>query len=180
MDDGRGLRVAGDVVIAAEAGFAVVLKASMVATGLLLATMMVAEVILRYWVQAPFLGYEELSVLLGLWLYAVGMIYASRQNLHIAGGILAVLPIAPGVRKALKVLVMVVCVVVSAIYTYYGFMHTYETFGSTHTSSYLRWPYWIWTASLFAGFSLMTIYFVVGVFNAWRAPAPASDDQARC
>ena len=176
MGDGRGFHAAWHAVIAAEAGFAAFLKALMVVGGLMLATLMVTEVVLRYWFEAPFIGAEETSILLGLWLYAFGMAYATRQNTHIAGGLLAILPLGGGVRKAIAALVMVICAVVSAIYAYYGFLHTLESFGSPRISPYLRWPYWIWAASLFVGFVLMTIYFVVGAFKAWRAAAPLNSE----
>ena len=176
MRDRRGLRIVWETAVAGEAWFATLLKTLMVATGLLLTTMMVVEVFLRYVIESPFLGAEELSVLLGLWLFSVGMAYASRQNAHISGGILAVLPISPHMRKALKVLGMVVCVVISAIYAYFGFTHTYETFGSMRISAYMRWPFWIWTASLFAGFTLMTIYFVFAVFRVWRTPTTKGEE----
>ena len=176
MQRGRGLRMVLEAARAGEAWFAVLLRALMVATGLLLTALMVAEVFLRYVLESPFLGAEELSVLLGLWLFAAGMAYASRENVHIAGGVLAVLPIGPRARKALKILGMAVCVVVAAIYAYFGFTHTYETFGSTRISAYMRWPFWIWTASLFVGFALMTAYFVLGVARAWRMPAAESED----
>ena len=172
----RGLRTVLEAARRGEARFAVLLRALMVATGLLLTAMMVAEVFLRYVLESPFLGAEELSVLLGLWLFAAGMAYASRENVHIAGGVLAVLPIGARTRKALKILGMVVCVAVAAIYAYFGFTHTYETFGSSRISAYMRWPFWIWTASLFVGFALMTGYFALGVARAWRVPAAENED----
>lgn len=155
---------------ALDAGFATLLTSLMVGAGMLLAAFMVIEVVLRYVLNAPFIGAEEISVLLGLWIYAMGMAYASRQNTHIAGGILAVLNLSDTTRRGLGAFAMLVCVVVAGVYAYYSLLYTLETFGGTQISSYMRWPYWIWTSSLTVGFALMTVYFLVWTVRAWRLP----------
>lgn len=174
MTEERPNHPARDALGALDEGFAGALRGLMVAAGLLLALFMVVEVVLRYVLESPFLGAEELSVLLGLWLYAIGMVYAARQNTHIAGGILTVLKLSDTVRRVAAVLSQLACVVVSGIYAYHSLMYSIETFGSTQVSSYLHWNYGIWTSSLTAGFVLMTVYFAVWAIKVWHLPLPSA------
>lgn len=170
MNEKRPIRALWDFLDRVDSGFAAVLKTAMVVAGLLLAGLMVFEVILRYLLEVPFLGAEETSILLGLWLYAMGAVYAARLNAHIAGGILAVLKLSDRTRRIANVAALLVCVVVSGVYAYYSLAYTAETFASTQVSSYLHWPYGIWTLSLTVGFILMTLYFGVWIVKVWRAP----------
>ena len=55
-----------------EALLALVQRSLIIMVGFALAFLMVTEIVLRYWLETPFLGIEETSVLLGLWLYFLG------------------------------------------------------------------------------------------------------------
>lgn len=58
---------------------------------LLLAGLMFAQVMMRYVLDIPFSGIEEVSILLAVWIYFLGMGYATREREHIHGGIVSLL-----------------------------------------------------------------------------------------
>lgn len=72
-----------------EARLAQIIAVAMVLSTIALGLLMAAQVVMRYGLESPFLGIEELAPMLALWAYFLGMIYATRDQDHISGGIVA-------------------------------------------------------------------------------------------
>ncbi len=64
-------------------------RSLMILTCLLLACLMFTQTVMRYGMDSSFSGFEEASVLLAVWVYFLGMGYATREGEHIRGGIVS-------------------------------------------------------------------------------------------
>jgi len=64
---------------------------SLVFLTLLLTAIMAFAVFMRYVVDTAFPAVEELSILIGLWLYFISIVVVTRERGHLTGGILELL-----------------------------------------------------------------------------------------
>jgi len=151
-----------------ELGLGHILEAGMVICGLSLALLMVAEVILRYWLELPFLGIEEVTVLLGLWLYFLSAAYVTREDAHIRGGIAELVIRNPVLLDGVRFTGTIVCLLASCVFFYYAVTYALFTISTNRASSYLRWPTGFWVASMAVGFVFIVLYFLLQAIRQWR------------
>ena len=85
------------------------LQGAMVFTGLGLAVLIFAQVFMRYVLQSPFAGIEEVAILLAVWVYFIGMGYATKQRAHIHGGIVSLVVHDPYKIEMIRFVVSIVC-----------------------------------------------------------------------
>jgi TRAP-type C4-dicarboxylate transport system permease small subunit len=132
-----------------------------------LAGVMTLQVFLRYVVESSFLGIEEISALFGLWLYFLGMALVTARDLHIRGGLIAQ-ALSPGGRRALEIATLLL----GAAICFYFFLLSLEylvfIYEGNRRSTFLRWPSFIWSASLSLGLGLSALLSVL------RAIRPSS------
>ncbi len=114
-------------------------RSLMMLTCLSLAVLVFAQVIMRYFMESSFSGIEETSILLAVWVYFLGMGYATREREHIHGGIVSLVVKDP---------------------------KNEITKGKVSTT--LRWPRGIWSASMIVGFAMMIGYFLLEAINQYR------------
>jgi len=156
------------VLSTSETGLSFLQRALIIVTALALSFLMVAEVILRYWLEMPFLGIEETSVLLGLWLYFLGAAYTTRQGSHIKGGIAALVLKNQKTLGAVRFGGSLLCTVAGVVFCYYATSYGMYIFSVHRESTYLSWPTIFWVSSMLAGFVLMTLYFLIEAMRRYR------------
>ena len=133
-----------------------------------LAFLMVVQIILRYVFIAPFLGVEEVAVLLGLWIYFLGLIHVTRTRRHISGGVLELFVRGQAGMRAMEIFKLVVCVASSAIFLVFSVQYWIKTADSGRISTYLSWPMTIWVSSMVVGFGIATLLFTVHLWLVVR------------
>ena len=153
----------------AEAGIAWIQRAAMIVVGLSLAFLMVTQIVLRYGLEKPFLGIEETSVLLGLWLYFLGAAYVTREEDHIRGGVASLVIKNPTTLGWVRLVGTVLCIAATCLFTYYAYKYAAFTMKIGRKSSYLSWPSILWVSSMLFGFVMMVFYFCLQALRQWQA-----------
>lgn len=148
-------------VSAVEDRFAAVLRWIMFLSLLGLALVMVAQVVMRYLLQWPFLGIEEMAPLLALWCYFAGMIYSTRHRTHIEGGVLTLITSNPVIIGCARALGTAVALVALVVYIYYAFGIAQFNADIGRKSVYLRWPKYLWDFAFLGGMAGMAFYLLV-------------------
>ncbi|WP_261842001.1 TRAP transporter small permease [Aliamphritea ceti] len=140
-------------------------KALMLFAGLMLAALMFAQVIMRYVLESPFTGIEEASILLAVWVYFLGMGYATRQHEHIHGGILTLIVKDPYTTQQFRLFGSLVCMLAACIFGYFACVYALKEIDRGRLSINLRWPRGIWSASMIVGFAMMVGYFLLNALQ---------------
>lgn len=130
-------------------------------SGVALAALMIIQTVMRYLVTSPFLGFEELAVLAGLWLYALGAAFATRLDRHVRGGFLNNLDAGDSRLRILRAGASLICAGVCGVYAWTSIAYTLKQAQIGRVSPYLGWPRWLWTASFALAFSVMVVWFLV-------------------
>jgi len=151
-----------------ERGFDLAFRALMIFSGLALAVLMFAQVVMRYGLDSPFSGIEEVAILLGVWIYFLGMGYATRTREHIHGGIVSLLVKDPFKMALVRFFSNFVCVIAAGVFGYFAIKYSLFVIEKGRLSLYLRWPKGLWSASMIAGFTMMTGYFLIHALQELR------------
>ena len=141
-----------------------------------LAGLMVFQIIMRYVFTMPFLGFEEVTVLLGLWIYFLGLVHVTRTREHISSGVLQLFVQSKAAHKALEIFKLVLCAASSLIFLYFAAQYWIKTAASGRSSTYLSWPMTIWITSMVVGFALATVLFAM---HLWRLASGAEEPPER-
>ncbi|AEV36345.1 TRAP dicarboxylate transporter, DctQ subunit [Pseudovibrio sp. FO-BEG1] len=152
-----------------EAQLAKILRLAMFLTSLGLGLLMAAQVFMRYVIQSPFLGMEELAPMLALWVYFLGMSYSSRERDHISGGVLALITHNPKILMSIRFIGTLLCLMAVIIFGYYAWKLTAFNLKLNRTSVYMRWPKYLWDFSMIAGFFLMGFYYLLQLIVEFKA-----------
>ena len=126
-----------------------------------LAFFMVLQVALRYVFQVPLYGTEEISTLLGLWIYFLGIIHVTRTRQHISSGVFQLFIKSESLLKALEIFKVALCAFGSAVFSYFAILYWIQSYESGRSSTYLSWPRTIWVTSMLVGFLLATVFFLM-------------------
>lgn len=145
------------------------LKALMILTGLGLAIIMFAQVIMRYVLESPFAGIEEAAILMAVWIYFLGMGYATKERAHIHGGIVNLVVSDPFKIEMIRFVVSIICTIAACIFGYYAIKYGLFVIEKGRMSLYLRWPKGLWSASMIFGFTMMVFYFLLQTVKDYRA-----------
>lgn len=127
-------------------------------TGGLLIVLMTYYVFSRYVLKTNFRGFEEIALLIALWLYFAGCAHASREQSHISATMINLFVKNKTVIDGLTVFQRIVGIGVVALLTYLcvDFMVFNISIGTK--SSLLKIPMYCYHASLVVGFALMLIF----------------------
>ena len=140
----------------------------MVTATLLLGFLMAGQVLMRYGLESPFLGIEELAPMLALWAYFMGMVYATRDQDHISGGVVALIIKNETLIRFIRLAGSIACLVATGIFGYYALQFANFNLDLGRKSLYMRWPKYLWDFSMVAGFGLMGFYYVLQVIAQVR------------
>ncbi len=156
------------LLVGFEAVLAWCFRAMMVLTGLGLAALMFAQVIMRYVLESAFVGIEEAAILLGVWVYFLGMGYATRMREHIHGGIVSLVVSDPFKVRLIRFTGSVLCMIAACVFGYFACKYALFVIEKGRLSIYLRWPRGLWSASMIVGFGMMAGYFLLEAINEFR------------
>jgi len=121
-----------------------------------LAGTMTVQVFLRYVVHSSFLGVEEISTLFGLWLYYAGLPLVTARDEHIRGGLLSG-ALSPSVSRAMKLIFTLAVAAICACFFVISSRYLIFIFEGDRRSTFLRWPSFLWAASLCLGLGLSSM-----------------------
>lgn len=145
-----------------------VFRAMMLCAGLGLAFLMFSQVIMRYVLESPFTGIEEASILLAVWIYFLGMGYATREREHIHGGIVSLVVKDPYKVNIIRFIGSITCMIAAIIFGYFACKYALKELDRGRVSVNLRWPRGLWSASMIVGFAMMVGYFLLETINEFR------------
>lgn len=144
-----------------ERKLAAVIRAVLVFASLALGLLMAAQVVMRYGIESPFLGIEELAPMLALWIYFLGMAHATREREHISGGVITLIFKSHRVIDAVRIGGTLVCLFATVLFGYYAYKYASFNFDLGRKSTYLRWPKSLWDFSMVIGLLLVGFYYVL-------------------
>lgn len=144
-------------------------RGMMMIAGLGLAVLMFSQVIMRYVLQSPFTGIEEVAVLLAVWIYFLGMGYATREREHIHGGIVSLVVKDPYKVSIIRFAGSITCMIAACIFGYFACKYALKEIDRGRLSVNLRWPRGLWSASMVVGFAMMVGYFLLETITEFRA-----------
>ncbi|MEH6650820.1 MAG: TRAP transporter small permease subunit [Motiliproteus sp.] len=144
-------------------------RALMVTTGLALAFLMFAQVIMRYILESSFTGIEEVAVLLGVWIYFLGMGYATRVHEHIHGGVISLIVSDPLKLGVIRFAGSIISMIAACIFGYFACKYALFVIDKGRLSINLQWPRGLWSGSMIVGFSMMAGYFFLDAANQFIA-----------
>jgi TRAP-type C4-dicarboxylate transport system permease small subunit len=136
----------------------------MVFFALLLTIMMAFSVFLRYVLDQSFPAVEEICILIGIWLYFVGMVVVTRERSHLTGGVLDLINLTPRVRALIKAFNDLVGLCVLCLFSFYTFKYLLFVMKINRTSTNLEWPIAVYVSAAIFGFVLMVIYKIRDLF----------------
>ena len=145
------------------------LKGAMIFSGLGLALLMFTQVIMRYVLESPFAGIEEAAILMAVWIYFLGMGYATKERAHIHGGIVSLVVTDPFKIELIRFIVSIICTIAACVFGYYATKYGLFIIEKGRMSLYLQWPKGLWSASMIFGFAMMVFYFMLQIFKDYRA-----------
>ena len=140
----------------------------MVLASLSLGALMAVQVVMRYGLESPFLGIEELAPMLALWGYFLGMIYATRDQDHISGGIVALMIKNPNTIKLIRFAGSLLCLFAVLVFGYFAWQFAMFNIGLGRKSIYMRWPKYLWDLSMLSGFILMGFYYCLQIVAEFK------------
>lgn len=124
----------------------------------LIPVLIVVQVFLRYVLQAPLMGIEELLIFPTIWLYMLGGANASQQRNHISCGILTLYIKRPLTMKLFNISKALISLIVSIWLTYWSYWYFVYSLTRWKLSDLLYIPLFFGESAVFIGIVLMTIY----------------------
>ena len=158
-----------------EARMAQVIAIAMVFATIALGLLMAAQVVMRYGLESPFLGIEELAPMLALWGYFLGMVYATRDQDHISGGIVALIFKNHTLIQAIRLAGSFACLLAVCVFGYFALKFAQFNLDLNRKSIYMRWPKYLWDFSMVSGFALMAFYYCLQIIAEIRDLRNGSD-----
>jgi TRAP-type C4-dicarboxylate transport system permease small subunit len=145
------------------------LQIAMIFTGLGLAILIFAQVIMRYVLESPFAGTEEAAILLAIWTYFLGMGYATKERAHIHGGIVNLIISDPFKIQLIRFIGSIICSIAACVFGYYACKYGFFVIEKGRMSLYLRWPKGLWSGGMIFGFAMMAGYFILQIVTDFHA-----------
>ena len=158
-----------------EARMAQVIAIAMVFSTIALGLLMAAQVVMRYGLESPFLGIEELAPMLALWAYFLGMVYATRDQDHISGGIVALIFKNRTLIQGIRLAGSCACLLAVCVFGYFALKFAQFNLDLNRKSIYMRWPKYLWDFSMVSGFALMGFYYCLQIIAEVRDLKNGSD-----
>jgi len=133
-----------------------------------LALIMALQVFLRYVMQSAFLGIEEISALFGLWLYFIGLALVTARDQHVRGGLIQDL-LSPRGRRVLNVMLLLISAAICAYFFVLSLGYLEFIYNGNRRSTFLRWPSFLWAASLSLGLGLSALLSLLRAIRPYLA-----------
>ena len=146
-----------------ERQFSNLIALAMVLASVSMGLLMAVQVFLRYGLESPFLGIEELAPMLALWSYFMGMVLATREREHISGGLITLITRNPVLLLSIRLFGSVLCLGASLVFGYFAWKFASFNLELGTRSIYMRWPRYLWDLSMVAGFFMMAGYLLLQI-----------------
>jgi len=147
------------------------------ASGLLLAALLLIGTLSRYFDLRFLIGTDEISILVAVWFYFLGVAAASWRQSHIEGGLVQGLA-GPRLRRGFSILSVSVTLIVLAVFAYGIVAYAVELYQTGRRSSYFHLPSYLWVLAFAVGLLLSVGCYVVHLVRLLRRRAsPAAAGQ---
>ena len=150
-----------------------VLRVVLIVALLFITGLTAIQAFLRYGFESSIHGAEELTLLAAVWLYFIGMAYATAVRDHVGGG-LGLKFLERGYWPMVRV---VVCAVVAVIFTYFGWKLFESIYENDFRTVSLALPKAFWVASFLVGSFLTSVYLVVEFVQRLRQYRHAHENE---
>jgi len=116
------------------------------------------QVVMRYVLELPVMGLDEILVYPTLWLYFLGSVNASREDTQIKANVLDIFLGTPRSRLMVRIIADIMSVVVSIWLTYWAWDYFRYALRVWKESPTLYIPTFYAECAFFLGMALMTLY----------------------
>ena len=127
--------------------------------GLVLLMLLIIAAVARYIVVAPILWVEEIIVYIVFWYYIIGAVYSTYERTYIKGGVMHLVLKSPKARGYLNIVNALIPLALCCLFSVWGFQDFIWNLEFKSTTMMLYLPLEWAHLSIFAGFSLMALYF---------------------
>lgn len=134
-------------------------------SGMLVVIGVFLQVLLRYVFHSPFLGIEEITLIVVSWFYLIGASYSVHEGIFIKAEVLPIFVKNQLLLKRLKVATTFLSIVAVAVLGYLAFVYFLWAAGARVTTMMLMWPINYSTAALVVGSGLMVLHLII---QMWR------------
>ncbi len=136
-------------------------NAIMVVSTIILVTLVLTQVALRYIFKLPLMGVEELATMTGFWMYMMGAASGSRERNHIKADLLHSLIKNRRVYSAVQTFVSLATVILACVMTHWCWNYIAWSLKSKELSPALMIPMYYAQMSLLVSAALMAFYFFI-------------------
>jgi len=145
-------------------------RVSLVVLSLYLTILVVFQVVIRYFLQIPFVGgaAEELTLYVIFWFYFLGAAYSTYNRTYIKGGVVEALFKKPRVRGYFQVGVAAIPLAISCLFAVWGYQEFLWVLEVNKITIMLFLPQAFSYLSIFVGFALMSLYFLAELIESVR------------
>jgi TRAP-type C4-dicarboxylate transport system permease small subunit len=133
--------------------------------GALLTLTVVVEVFLRYVLKSPLFGLEELSRLIGVWVYFLGAIIGCRLDSHVQGNVTGLLLKTARSKSFLSTITWTFSVILCVVFVYHSGKYSIWLYQTGEKTTGLWWPRITSVGSMFFGSIFMTLYSIANVIK---------------
>jgi len=116
------------------------------------------QIMLRYVFKAPLFGVEEFSILIAMWVYFIGAIYATKLDSHIQGDLAERLFRKVRHKAVVKIITWCLSLGACLLFIYHGSKYCIWVYVGGEKTAGLWWPRIYSISSIFFGAVFMTIY----------------------
>ena len=135
-------------------------------SSLVLIGVMFLEVLLRYVFKAPLYGTEEIAINVVLWLWFLGMAYATYKGFYIGSNF----PIRKrSAQNIFAVVKPIFCLIIVLIFCYFSYEYCLWTVVKDIRAVSLRFPLIYGVVAVFIGLVLTAVYFIREIIIKARA-----------
>ncbi len=145
-------------------------RVTLVVLSIYLTILILIGVFIRYFLQIPFVGgaAEELFLYFVFWFYFLGATYSTYNRTYIKGGVVEAIFKKPRVQNYFKVGAAVVPLAISGLFAVWGYQEFIWNLEVNKRTIMLFLPQAFSYLSIFAGFALMSLYFLTESIESIR------------
>lgn len=143
----------------------------MIASTILLVSLVLIQVALRYIFKMPLMGVEELATMTGFWMYMIGAASGSRERNHIRADLLRSVMKNERTYEKIQSVVTFITFILACVMTNWCWNYVTWSMKSRELSPALMIPMVYSQASLLASSALMSFYFFIELLDHIRRAA---------
>jgi len=135
-------------------------KAALIFVSLTLVGVMVFETFLRYFLNSPIWGWEELAIISSIWLYMIGAALAAYEGVHLKTDIMSLWVKNQRSLSIIRVLTALISLVMAGFMAYWSSSLLLWGLEQGQTTPVFGIPYVVAQGSLFVAGIMISIYFL--------------------